>query len=480
MNQRTAPTAEPDGPFNLQAEQALLGILLVDNTSLERIGDHLRAEHFYEPFHQRLFAGIEGRLRRGYKAEPILLADDYAGDAAFVDLGGLRYLLDLSGRAPLGDVAADYAREIAEASTRRELVRVAGEIMAQARSDRTQDARGLLEKAERTLHGLQVGGPRLEFTTAAQAAARVVDYLDHPEAYGGGLSTGLELLDRQMGRMMPGDLIVLGGRTSMGKSALAAEIALNVAHEGVGVIEVNGEMSVDQMTRRHVTSICFNESYREAPAYSDIRDRKLEVQQRGMVDRALTALATHPLAMLKRPGLSLTSFRSLVRRQQSIWNAEGIETGLIVVDHAGLLKTDRSGRSRYEDQTEISNGLKEIADELGLPILALAQLNRETEKRDNKRPMLSDLRDSGAWEQDADVVIGVYRDAYYAAREPEPRDDRGANSQVAWAEWDRRRRSKTVEAILLKVREGNCGTVELWGDMARNAIRDHEPDGGLL
>ncbi|MFZ5669105.1 MAG: replicative DNA helicase [Pseudomonadota bacterium] len=473
-------TTIPEGPFNLQAEQALLGILLVDNNSLERIGDALLADHFYEPFHQRLFDAIEARLRRSHRAEPILLADDFAGDAAFVDLGGLGYLTTLAGRAPLGDVAADYAREIAEHATRRELVRVGAEIMAQACTDRTRDAGGLVEKAERALHGLQLGGPKLEFTTAAQAAARIVDYLDNPEAYGGGLSTGLENLDRQMGRMMPGDLIVLGGRTSMGKSALAAEIALNVAHEGIGVIEINGEMSVEQMTRRHVTSICFNESPREAPAYSDIRDRKLEFRQRQMVDRSLTALATHPLAMLKRPGLSLSAFRSLVRCQQTAWDKEGIETGLIVVDHAGLLRADRGGRSRYEDQTEISNGLKELADELGLPILALAQLNRETEKRENKRPMLSDLRDSGAWEQDADVVIGVYRDAYYAAREPEPKEGTTAASQVTWAEWDRRKRSKTVEAILLKVREGNCGTVELWGDMARNAIRDHEPEGGLL
>jgi replicative DNA helicase len=278
--------------------------------------------------------------------------------------------------------------------------------------------------------------------------------------------------------MQATDLIVLGGRTSMGKSAMASDIALNVATQGRGVIEINGEMSVQQMTRRHLTSLAFTKHGKGAPSYSAIRKRMVSREQRQMLGQAKAEFDQLPISLLQRPGLGFGALRSLVRRERAKMAREGVKLGLLIVDHAGLIKADGGGRSRYEDQTAVSNGMKELAHELGIPVMALAQLSRETEKRDNKRPALSDLRDSGAWEQDADVVIGVYRDAYYAAREPEPKDDGKPNSSSTWAEWDRRRRSKTIEAIILKAREGECTTVELWGDMATNAIRAREPDNG--
>jgi replicative DNA helicase len=188
--------------------------------------------------------------------------------------------------------------------------------------------------------------------------------------------------------------------------------------------------------------------------------------------------------MLKRSGLKLAQLRSLVRRQTAAWARSGIELGTVVIDHVGLIHPDQTTRDRYADQTIVSNTLKELAEELGCAIIALNQMNRENERREEKRPQTHDLRDSGSWEQDADFIIGCYREAYYAQRQPEPKVTKagkaGEDQQLAWSEWDRARRSQTIEAIVLKAREGEIGTVKLWGDVARNAIRSAAPEGDLL
>lgn len=480
FGQHKAPPPAPRAlPHNLEAEQALLGVALYDNAALDRV-EGVEAAHFYEPVHQRLWEAIVGKVQRGTLAEPITLADAFGADPAFEELGGLRYLADLVDRAPPSANVSAYAETVLEVGRRRDLV-LAGEKMAASAIDYDVKVEDLVSEAERALHGAAMAGSaRVQFIQAGAAAAAVLDRLDTPDE-AEGVAWGLAPLDRQLGSMQEGDLIVLGGRPSMGKSALASEIAMNVALHGKAVVEINGEMSVEQMTRRHLTSLAFTMHGADAPSYSDIRKRALKQGQRQMLTEAAEVFGPLPVSMLKRTGLGLASLRSLVRRERMVWERRGVPLGALVVDHVGLIKADRGGRSRYEDQTAVSNGMKELADELGIPIIALAQLSRETEKRDNKRPTLSDLRDSGAWEQDADVVVGIYRDAYYASREPEPKDDGKPGNSNAWAEWDARRRSRTIEAIILKAREGECGTVELWGDMRTNAIRADAPDrGGFL
>lgn len=466
-------------PHNLEAEQCILGILLYDNSALERV-ESLKAEHFYEPFHARLWGAIEAAVGKTQLAEPILLDEGFRTDPAYEELGGIRYLADLVDRAPPAANARDYARVIIDTARRRTLIRAGGTIAAAA-ADQSTKIEDIVSDAERALHEAATTGGRLaRFVQSGAAASAVLERLDTPDD-NEGVAWGLAPMDRQLGSMQAGDLVVLGGRTSMGKSALASDLALNVALQGKAIIEVNGEMSVEQMTRRHLTSLAFTRCGFDAPGYSDIRKREISPSQRKMLENAAREFSGLPVSMLKRTGLGMGALRSLVRRERSVWERKGVELGALIVDHVGLIKADGGGRSRYEDQTAVSNGMKELADELGIPVIALAQLSRETEKRDNKRPILSDLRDSGAWEQDADVVIGIYRDAYYAAREPEPKDDGRPNSSSAWAEWDQRRRSKIIEAIVLKAREGECGTIELWGDMRTNAIRAAAPDqGGFL
>jgi replicative DNA helicase len=486
-------------PGNLEAEQALLGCLLFDNEALHAL-DGIRAGDFREPFHGRLYANIAELVGKGLLAEPIICMEAFKADPAFEELGGIRYLADLVDRAPPAANAPDYARVIVDLSRRRELIKLSGELGENARDSATPTL-DVIGKAEASLLAMQVTTRETKLVTAGQAADNVLRDLENPAAAANGIMTHIPPLDRQLGPLLGGDLLLLQGRPSMGKSAAAECVAMNMAAPGllaklrepfegasdhpfvkqwtgepepVGVIQINGEMSPEQMVRRHMADLCFWRWGARGPKYSDIRKRNITADQLDMLRWAKTELDRMPLLMLKRPGLKLSQLRSLARRQKVEWARRGIRLGAVIMDHAGHAKPDGQVKDRYEGQTLISGGFKELADELDSVFIALNQMNRENEKREDKRPQLSDLRDSGSWEQDADFVIGWYREAYYAQREAEPKND------LAWSDWDRRRKSRTIEAIVLKAREGECGTVELWGDVARNAIRGSAPEDGDL
>lgn len=473
-------------PHNLEAEQALLGILMFDNEVFHRL-DRMEPGQFHEPFHQRLFAAISSAIGAGRLAEPTVLVDHFESDPAFADFGGLRYLADLVDRAPPAANAPAYARSVADLALRRQIMRLGDELRGDGRNP-DEAPHDLIGRAEASLLAMQVTNRETRLYSAGEASSRVLAELDAPKDQRGGITTGLAPLDRMLGPLLPGDLALLMGRPSMGKSAAAECIAVNIAAPGWaeficnadampvptnGVIQINGEMSPEQMARRHLTDIAFSQWQAKGPKYSDIRKGDVSFDQRQMLGRADELLQRMPITMLRRR-LKLSELRSISRRQAAEWHRKGIKLSALIVDHVGLLKPDGGRMDRYEAQTEISNGLKELAEELQCVVMGLNQMNRENEKREDKRPQLSDLRDSGSWEQDADFVIGFYREAYYAQRQPEPKKD------LEWSEWDRARKSRTIEAIVLKAREGECGTAMLWGDVARNAIRGIEPEGGLL
>lgn len=463
-------------PSSVEAEHALLGALIYDNAALDRVAARVKPETFSEPFHGRLYAKIVELVSARSLAEPIILADAFKQDPAFEELGGLRYLADLVDRAPPSANVVDYADLLVETWRRREAA-LTGLYMAYAilKGDNAGEAIG---EAERALLDVQAQTRHTRLWTAADAVDKVIGELDNPES-SPAVMTGLEPLDKAVGGLMPGELILIAGRPSMGKSALASCIALNIARHGVhadgrrlGVIEVNGEMTPEQMMRRHLTDAAFTLSPREAPSYKQLRMRgpftPAELAIIRHVAQEIRGLPT--LRSIKKTGLSLSALRALVRRQQAAWEREGIALGAITVDHVGLIRSDRDWRGRTEEQTNVAIEVKELADELEIPIIGLVQVNRQCESRDDKRPTLPDLKDSGAWEENADMVIACFRAAYYANREQEPK------RQDLRAEWEMRKMSKTVEAILLKVREGETGTVNLWGDMPRNAIRARAPD----
>jgi replicative DNA helicase len=459
-------------PSNIEAEQALLGILLYDNAALIEVDGIVSPEDFHEPLHGRYFARIQRLVRSGVLVDPILMADDFRIDPSQAELGGLRYLADMVDVAPPSSNALHYAKAIRSVAIRREVMRIAEGLIQRAVEDPDADGADLMAEMEREVIAVRAGGTvrdDLALQSLADVSAEVVYGMERPGDRPV-VPLGLAKLDNALSGAERGELIVLGGRPSMGKSALASCLALNVANAGLGAIELNGEMTTHQMARRHLTDLAFNRFKEDAPAYRDIKSGNLTERQRDIIRVVDSEIAGLPLMMAKRSGLTLGRMRAMLRRQKMLWDAAGIRLSLVVIDHAGLVRPDISRGSTLEDQTLVSAALKEMADELDVLMIALAQLNRDVEKRDDKRPQLSDLRSSGTWEQDADIVIGCYRDAYYARREREPKD------QFKLAEWMERCGSPTVEAILLKVREGDVSSVKLWSDIGRNAIRDERPE----
>ncbi len=239
LRSAVSDVAVAHAPANVEAEQALLGALLYDNAAFERIGDYLQARHFFEPFHQRLFAVIEGNIRKGQLAEPILIAEQFARDTGFEELGGVRYLADLVDRAPPAANAPDYSRAIYDLSLRRDLIRIGGEIASSAaQGDTEHSARDQIEQAEQQLYSLaETGGVSQGFVTFADALHGAVTMAAEAHSRDGGLaglSTGLIDLDAKIGGLHPSDLVIIAARPSMGKSSLACNIAFDVAQLRLG------------------------------------------------------------------------------------------------------------------------------------------------------------------------------------------------------------------------------------------------------
>ncbi len=496
-------------PHSLEAEQALLGQLLYDPALFEKVPETLQGSHFYLSLHGELFDSISAAFACGLSIEAIAITEEFRGHPGFKELGGLQYLTDMVEKAPPQFAMTGYADVIIDLANRRALMTLALDIAAGASA--ADPAVGpvpvaqMVEELESALLKMSAPSRREQLSSLASAAAGVVDYLED-DGQPVGVVSGLAPMDAQLGPLLGGDLLLLGGRPSMGKSAVSLALALNVGAPHLaailngldvdssrapkGVIEIHGEMSWNeggkggQTARRHICDVGFHLYGRDFPTYKALRARDVTAAQREMVREVAGMFRGIPIVGLKRTGITLGSLRSMVRRQTAAWAREGIELGLVVVDHAGLIRDDNPRSGRYEAQTNIAIGAKELAGDVGAPFVVLLQLSREVERRDDKRPQLSDLRDSGAWEENADAVVFAYRDAYYAAREEEPERTGSAQSDMDYAEWDARRRSQDIELILGKVREGEAGgTAKVWGDLAYNAIRGSRPDfikGALL
>jgi replicative DNA helicase len=455
-------------PHNLEAEQALLGAILYDNAAYERLSDRMGAKHFYEPFHARLYAAIESHIRKGQLAEPILLADEFKRDPAFEELGGLRYLADLVDRAPPAANAPEYARAVYDLALRRELIRIGGDIAQNAQApDDDASPRDQIERAEQSLYTLaESGSASTGFVPFADALRGAVDMAAEAYSRDGGLagiSTGLIDLDQKLGGLHPSDLLILAGRPSMGKTALATNIAFHVARNYAWEPQpdgskktVNGgvvaffslEMSAEQLSMRLLA---------DASGVSSDRLRKGEIDasEFGRVRDAAIDIQESPLFIDDTGGLAIGKMAARSRRLK---RQHGLD--LIVVDYLQLLTVD-TGKggdgNRVQEVSMITQNLKALAKELSVPIIALSQLSRQVENREDKRPQLSDLRESGSIEQDADCVMFVYREAYYKGR-AEPRE--GSPEHLAWQE-DMDQIMNLAEVIIGKQRHGPIGTVKL-------------------
>jgi replicative DNA helicase len=472
LDLRPAPqdTAPTHAPANVEAEQALLGALLYDNGAFERLSDALQASHFFEPFHGRLFAAVEANIRRGQLADPTLLAEQFQRDAAFQELGGVRYLADLVDRAPPAARAGDYGRAIYDLALRRELIRIGGEISETAHvGDPELTARDQIEAAEQQLYSLAETGTASSGLVGLDVAlVRAVEMA--AEAYnrdGGlsGVSTGITDLDAKLGGLHPSDLIIIAARPSMGKSSLCANIAFNVARRyeweptpDGGRKTVNGgvvaffalEMSAPQMAMRLLAEVSGVPS-------DKIRKGEITAVEFGRIRDAATEIQEAPLFIDDTGGISISK---LVARARRLKRTSGLD--LIVIDYVQLITAGSGSRpeNRVQEVSQITQGLKSLAKELQVPVICAAQLSRQVENREDKRPQLSDLRESGSIEQDADVVMSIYRESYYLGR-TEPRE--GTEEHLAWQEKMDLIRNE-AEVIIGKQRHGPIGTVKLHYD----------------
>jgi replicative DNA helicase len=453
-------------PANLESEQALLGSIMFDNGVMERLPDGMRGAFFYEPFHQRLFDTCAAFVGKGLVADPTVLMSAFSDDPAFQEFGGLRYLADLVDRAPPSANAVSYARDIRDLSVRRDLIRIAGEIATEAH-DPAKPAADHLAQAESALFALaETGEQAKSVCTFAEALDDALDMAESAYQRDGklaGLSTSLIDLDQKLGGLHPSDLLIVAGRPSMGKTALATNIAFNIARsyravtdpdathgrrtvDGGRVLFMSLEMSKAQLALRIVS---------DAAEVSNDRIRKGQITAPEMrrLKEAQTALRQIPLHIDETGGLHIAKLCARARRQH---RREGLD--LIVIDYLQLITTDASkGGNRVQEVSQITGALKALAKELNVPIIALSQLSRAVEQREDKRPMLSDLRESGSIEQDADCVMFVYREAYYLSRsEPPP----GSSKHLDWAVENEGAKGQ-AEVIIGKQRHGPIGTVRL-------------------
>ncbi len=440
-------------PHNLDAEQALLGAILYDNAVYARVGGELTPEHFYEPYHGLLYRLIGEKITEGRLAEPTILMGRLATDPAFAANGGLRYLADLVDRAPPSSTAEQFAQPIIEAATRRRMIEIGAALQQMARDPDEQPFSTL------TAFGNQLGdivaGAAPDGHTlvdAREAAEAVVRELDHEAETGvsPGLLIGIECIDNGLGGLFPNELIVLGGRPSMGKTALARAIAFATArrHPTHIVPFFALEMDRRQISRRNLSALSFEAG--PAIAYRTMkRGRDLSSQDRAHLSE-MGARVPKNLVLDDTAVLTLDHVR---RRCLAL--SRRAPLSLVVIDYLQIMEMPGIGFGLNLTTAlgHITKGLKQLAKQLGCSILLLSQLSRRVEERDNKRPLLSDLRESGSIEQDASSVLFAYREAYYLEREGPKKGDTREEHELHLQGVMR-----TMEVICAKSREGPVGT----------------------
>jgi len=456
-----------EAPNNIEAEQALLGAILVNNDAFYRVSDFLKSAHFYEPLHRKIFEVSAELIRMGKMANPVTIKTFLPADDKVGDMTVTQYLARLAAEAVTVINANDYGRAIYDLATRRALITV-GEDMVNIAYDAPVDMAPSeqIEDAERRLFELaETGRYDGGFEAFSDAIKTAVDMASAAYQRDGGLSgisTGFQDLDRRMGGLQSSDLIVLAGRPGMGKTSLATNIAYNVAAAYVPAQQADGsfkaanggvvgffslEMSSEQLATRIISE------QTEIPS-SKIRRGDLTEADFNKLVAYTQENHKRPLFIDQTGGISIAQLSARARRLK---RQRGLD--LIIIDYIQLMTGSgkRGNENRVQEITEITTGLKALAKELGVPIIALSQLSRQVESRDDKRPQLSDLRESGSIEQDADVVIFVYRDEYYL-KNKEP--DRGSPEHLTWEEKMRDVQGK-AEVIIGKQRHGPTGTVPM-------------------
>lgn len=469
-----APPREP--PADVEVEMALLGALLVNNNAFDRVADLVDADAFADLAHQRIFEAIQRLIEAGRQATATTLRRQFEQEESLKDLGGARYLAELAAGAANIIDAADYARLVRDLHLRRQLIEIGTDTVNEAYgADPDLEAADLIEGAEQKLFDLAVtGSAEGGFQAFGDTLAKAIDMASsafNREGKLTGTPTGFKRMDELMGGLQKSDLVILAGRPGMGKSALATNIAFNAAQsrvldgdveQGHAIAFFSLEMSAEQLALRILA---------EVSGVPSDKVRRGQIDQRDFdkVFEASEEIARLKLFFDDTPAISVSALRTRARR---LLRTER-RLDLIVVDYLQLMQPPRTARTdnRVQEISEITRGLKAIAKELNVPILALSQLSRAVEQREDKRPQLADLRESGSIEQDADVVMFVYRDDYYLERKEPP--ESLAEEHAQW-QAEMERVHGTAEVIIAKQRHGPTDKVMLAFEGARTRFSDRE------
>jgi len=424
-------------PHSLEAEQSVLGGLLLDNDAADRVGDVAAPEDFYSDAHRVIYRHVMQLIADGKPADVVTLAEALSSTQKLDYVGGLAYLGALVQNVPTAANIRHYAQIVRERSILRQLAATAGEIADTAYNPLGKSAKAVLDEAEaKVLHIAEQGSRGAQnFQEIGKLLATVVDRIetlynrDDPSDVTG-VPTGYGDLDRMTSGFQPGDLIVIAGRPSMGKSSLALNIGEHVAlNAGMPVAVFSMEMSATQLALRLIGSVGRLDQHK-------LRTGRLVAEDWDKLTLALGRLNEAPILIDETPALNAIEVRSRARR---LFKQYG-KLGLVIVDYLQLMQASTQGENRATEISEISRAMKSLAKELQVPVVALSQLNRSLEQRPNKRPVMSDLRESGAIEQDSDVILFIYRDEVYNPESP----DKG-----------------TAEIIIGKQRNGPIGTIRL-------------------
>ena len=421
-------------PHSVEAEQAVLGGLLLDNSTWDAIADRLHAEDFYRRDHQQIFAAIAELSRRNEPSDAVTLAEFLAAKGDGEETGGLAYLAGLARDTPTAANIRAYADIVRERSLLRQLIRVSGEIAASAYESEGRTAKELVDGAEQLVFAIAEQGRRTTsgFVPLREVLGATIDRLDMLHQSQGqltGVSTGYADLDRMTAGLQPGDLIIVAGRPSMGKTTLALNIAENAAIAASTAVAVfSMEMSREQLSMRMISSLGRVDQ-------SHLRTGNFGDEDWARINSAIAQMKSAPIYIDDSAALTPTEVRARARRltrEQPL--------GLIVIDYLQLMQVPGTKENRATEISEISRSLKALAKELKVPVIALSQLNRSVEQRTDKKPVMSDLRESGALEQDADLIMMIYREEVYEPDTP---------------------RKGIADIIIAKQRNGPTGEVHL-------------------
>lgn len=454
-------------PANIEAEQSLLGAIFVDPRAFHAVSDRIKADHFCEPVHGRIYAAIEVMILAGRVANPVTLKGAFDRDPALADLGGAKYLVRLAASAVTTINAVDYAGAIIECWKRRRLVDIA-ERMIEAAADEgiERSADSAVLDVEEAFHELSSVGQPGSLAPLRRAVDSALATAERGLKSGGmitGLGTGLVDLDEALGGLAATDLVIIAGRPSMGKTALATTIARNVAGAGKSVGFFSLEMSDEQQAQRILAG-------ETGVSANDQRRGNIGAHAMASLIDAASRVKDLPLYIDDSPGLSVPQVRARAIRLQ---RRHGL--ALLVIDYLQLMVGGKA-ENRVQEVSAITKALKELAKSLRVPVVALSQLSRAVESREDKRPQLSDLRESGTIEQDADVVMFCYRDEYYLDKsEPQRGDfDDEDRYQKKWNAWSERRHQArgVAELLIRKNRHGPTSTVRLRFDGVRTRFEN--------